>query len=137
VSTGAPEALPHLDAVEAALAASGLAVGVGSKPLAAAIPASGIYVVLHMGPGQAERESLADERTDYSAVFQVTCVAPDAARCLWAADRVREALHGPLTVAGRQAWRPEDLGGPPVDRDDSVSPPVYFVPIQYAIRSTA
>ncbi|MFW3477301.1 hypothetical protein [Streptomyces microflavus] len=67
--------------------------------------------------------------------MQVTCVGATAERALWVADKVRSALDGPLTVAGRRAWQPEDQGGPPVQRDDDVTPPLFFVPVQYLIQS--
>jgi hypothetical protein len=52
------------------------------------------------------------------------------------ADKVRSALASVLTVDGRVVWRPEELGGPPVSRDDDVTPPLFYVPIQFQIRST-
>ncbi|MEV5138428.1 hypothetical protein AB0K71_05720 [Streptomyces syringium] len=124
-----------MDAVHAALTGAGLVVGLGGAP--APVPASQIYVALHVAPGTVGRESLADARTDFELVFQVTCVGPTQEKCLWAAQRTRSALHGPVVVAGRTAWRPEELGGPPVQRDDDVSPPLYFLPVQYRLRTTA
>ena len=52
-------------------------------------------------------------------------------------DKARAALSPRLTVTGRSAWRAEELGGPPVQRDDDVSPPLYFLPVQYALKSTS
>lgn len=130
----APAVLPHRDAVVAALTAGGLVVGLGIKP-ATGIPTSGVYVVLYMDPGQSVRESIADVRSDFDGMFQITCVAPTEERCLWAADRARAALYAGVSVSGRQAWRPEELGGPPVQRDDDVSPPLYFLPVQYRLQS--
>ncbi|MGA4864103.1 hypothetical protein ACPB9J_15800 [Streptomyces lavendulocolor] len=130
-----PAALPHRDAVKAALEAQSLPVGLGGAPEPA--PASRMYAVLYFTPGRSVTESLADQRTDYDGVFQVTCVGPDEERCLWVADKVRRALHGPVTVGGRKAWRPVELGGPPVLRDDDVSPPLFYVPIQYQLKSTS
>ncbi|MER7517778.1 hypothetical protein [Streptomyces sp. NPDC126499] len=119
----------------AALEAEGLAVGLGRAPVPA--PDSHMYVVVYVAPGQSISESLADRRTDFQTVVQVTCVAPDEERCLWLADKVRTALWGPLTVAGRVAYRAEDEGGPPVQRDDDVTPPLYYTPIQFTVRSTS
>lgn len=136
----APAVLPHRDAVLAALVAalpSG-AVGVGQAPDGA--PPTGSvtrYAVLYFDPGQSVSESLADLRTDFACSFQVTCVGPAEEQCLWVADKVRGALYLPLTVAGRASWRPEELGGPPIQRDDDLSPPVYFLPIQYRLQSTS
>jgi hypothetical protein len=131
----APDIKPHLDAITAALVGAGLVVGDGIAP--ASIPPSGIYVVLYADPGQSMRESLADQRTDFLLGFQLTCIGPTAEKARWAAQRVRMALHAPLTVSGRTAWRPEEQGGPPVQRDDDVSPPLFFLPVQYTLQSTS
>lgn len=131
----APDIKPHVDAVTAALVAGGLTVGDGGAP--ASIPATGIYAALYFDPGQSISESLADQRTDFALSFQVTCVGPTPEKCRWAAQRARMALHAPLTVAGRTARRPEELGGPPIQRDDDVSPPLYYLPVQYRLQSTA
>lgn len=132
-----PDIKPHIDAIVAALTGAGLAVGDGVAPAGPAIPATGIYTVLYADAGRSVRESLADTRTDYELLFQVTCVAPTAEKCRWAAQRIRMALGGPIAVAGRTAWRPEELGGPPIQRDDDVSPPVYYLPVQYRLQSTS
>ena len=133
----APAGLPHRDAVLAALRGAGLVVGDGVAPVRAERPASGAFAVLYASPGRATRESLADERTDWHGLMQVTCVGPSPERALWVADRVAAALHGPLAVAGRVAWRPEvDADPPPVQRDDDESPPLFHVPLQFTLRST-
>ena len=131
----APDIKPHVDAITAALTGAGLTVGDGGAP--ASIPATGIYAVLYFDPGRSVSESLADQRTDFHLSFQVTLVGPTAEKVRWASQRLRDALHGPLTVAGRNAWRPEEDGGPPVQRDDDVSPPLYYLPVQYRLQSTA
>lgn len=131
-----PEVLPHLDAVQAALEAiPTLTVYLGGVPASAGWVPPDKFCVLYPEPGEAVRESLADERTDFMTTFQVTCVGGSLERCLWVADKVRQALGGPLSVEGRSAWRPEDLGGPPVQRDDDTNPPSFFVPVQYRLKS--
>jgi hypothetical protein len=131
----APTVLPHVDAVQAALTGAGLTVYLGGTPAATSWTPPDKYAVLYPEPGEAVRESLADQRTDFLAVFQVTCVGGSMERALWVADKVRQALSGPLVVGGRTVWRPEDLGGPPVQRDDDTNPPSFFVPVQYRIKS--
>jgi hypothetical protein len=131
----APAVLPHRDAVVAALGGLGLEVSAGRAP--DPIPDDRMYVVVYTAPGQSRTESLADRRTDFEATVQVTCVAPDDERCLWLADKVRAALWAPLVVEGRVAYRAEELGGPPVLRDDDVTPPLFYTPIQFMIRSTS
>lgn len=129
----APDIKPLLDAVQAALTGAGLAVGLGGAP--APVPTK--YAALYFDPGQVLTESLADLRTDLQLMFQVTCVGPTQEQCLWVAAKVRSALFGRLTVAGRSVWRPEELGGPFVLRDDDVTPPVFYLPVQYRLKSTA
>ncbi|MFF4489417.1 hypothetical protein ACFY0F_23460 [Streptomyces sp. NPDC001544] len=136
--TSPPEVLPHVDAVQAALETiPGLPVYLGGVPTDAGWSPPDKYAVIYPEPGEAERESLADARSDFVGVVQITCGGASWERALWVADRVRRALSGPLTVEGRTAWRPEDLGGPPVQRDDDTNPPTWFVPVQYRIKSTA
>jgi hypothetical protein len=128
-----PEVLPHRDAIKEALEGVGLAVGLGVAPDPA--PAAGLYAVLYMSPGQTMSESLADQRTDMQVMFQVTCVGADEERCLWVVDKVRRALHPRLEVTGRKAFRAEELGGPPMLRDDDLTPPVFYLPIQFMLRT--
>jgi hypothetical protein len=130
-----PTVLPHVDAVQAALEGASLTVYLGGAPTAFGWVPPNVYVVLYPEPGSAVRESLADLRTDFTAVFQITCVGGSMERALWAADKARAALSAPLTVAGRATWRPEDLGGPPVQRDDDTNPPSWFVPVRYRLMS--
>lgn len=134
--TTVPDVLPHADAVQSALEDAGLTVYLGGTPGDAGWTPPDKFAVLYPDPGMAVRESLADERTDFDSTMQITCVGSSAERALWVAGKVRQALAGPLTVAGRSCWPPEDLGGPPVARDDDVTPPVYFVPVQYRVCST-
>lgn len=126
-----------MDAVQTALEDAGLTVYLGGTPTSSGWSPPDKFAVLYPEPGEAVRESLADARTDFMTTFQVTCVGGDLERCLWVADKVRAALSVQLTVAGRSAWKPEDLGGPPVQRDDDVTPPLFFVPVQYRLKSTA
>jgi hypothetical protein len=135
-SAAQPQILPHLDAVKTALEAAGLTVYVGGAPASSAWTPPDKFAVLYPDPGVAVRESLADERTEFDSTMQITCVGGDVDRALWVADRVRRALAAPLAVAGRRCWPARDLGGPPVARDDDVSPPLYYVPVQYRICST-
>lgn len=130
-----PTVLPHVDAVEAALTGAGLTVYVGGAPTAAGWTAPERFAVLYPDPGRAVRESLADQRTDFEGVVTITCVGADPERALWVADKVRSALAMPLTVAGRASWKPEDRGGPPLQRDDDLAPPLYFLPVEYALKS--
>src|SRR5690242_20313349 len=130
-----PTVLPHVDAVQAALEAADLVVYLGGAPTSPGWTPPDKYAVLYPEPGEAVRESLADVRADFMTTFQITCVGGSMERALWVADKARAALSVPLTVAGRATWRPEDLGGPPVQRDDDTTPPSWFVPVQYRLMS--
>jgi hypothetical protein len=124
-----------MDAVQAALTTGGLTVYLGGAPTSSGWSPPDKYAVLYPEPGEAVRESLADVRGDFMTTFQITCVGASMERALWVADKVRAALSAPLTVAGRATWRPEDLGGPSVQRDDDTTPPSWFVPVQYRLMS--
>ncbi|MEO3978772.1 hypothetical protein [Streptomyces sp. CAU 1734] len=130
-----PDLKPHMDAVTAALSGAGLVVGQAAPP--ATIPPTGIYAALFFDPGQTLTESLANRKTDFTLTFQVTYAGPTQEKTMWAAQRGRIALFPRLTVAGRSAWRVEELGGPPVQRDDDVTPPVYYLPVQYRLQTTS
>jgi hypothetical protein len=130
----APDIQPHADAILAALGSAGLAVGDGVAP--DPVPAEQMYVVLYTEPGQVLTESLADQRTDLGLGFQLTCVAPTAERVRWLVHHCRTALFPPLTIAGRSAWRAEELGGPPIQRDRDVTPPLFYQPVQYRLQTT-
>ncbi|WP_263165399.1 hypothetical protein [Streptomyces sp. SCSIO ZS0520] len=126
-----PDVLPVVDAVRAALTTVGLTVYVGGAP----DKAGPMYAVLYPDPGTAVRQSLADDRGGLDSLMQITCVGTTVERALWVAARARSGLAAPLVVAGRSCWLPEDLGGPPVQRDDDVTPPLFFVPVQYRLMS--
>jgi len=134
--TAVPDVLPHLDAVQAALEGVDLTVYVGGIPTDTGWSPPDKFCVLYPEPGMAVRDSLADDRSDFEATFQVTCVGGDPVRALWVTGRVRRALAVAPAVEGRKCHRPEDLGGPPLARDDDVTPPLWFVPVQYRLCST-
>lgn len=128
----APAALPHVDAVTTALTGAGLTVSLGVAPPGVEPP----YCALYPDPGTSVPGSLADPVSDYTGLMQVTCVGETAEQALSLSDRVRAALSVPLTVAGRAGWRPQELGGAPVQRADDVTPPLYYAVAQFRIRST-
>jgi hypothetical protein len=128
----APNALDHVDAVTAAHAAASLTVFLGGSPPSTAPP----YCVLYPEPGMPVRASLADDRVDYMTTVQITSVGETAEQALNYADRSAAAMSPALQVAGRTAWRPEHLDGQPVQRDDDVTPPVFYAVARYRLRST-
>lgn len=132
--TVAPAVLPHVKAVKEALETAGLIVYEGGAP-PGPTPLPKTYTVLFPDPGRPEAASLADDRTTLVVLVQVTCVATTSDGAVGTADRVAAALAAPLVVGGRATWKPEHAGGPPVARDDDVTPPLYFQPVQFRLRS--
>ena len=130
-----PAVLPHVDAVVTALAAAQLTVYLGGAPPGVSPTATTPYVVLYPEPGRTETASLADDRTNFSTVVQLTCVGLTAEQVMSVSDRAIAALSTVLTVAGRASWKPEALDGQPVQRDDDVVPPCYYAPSRYRLRS--
>ncbi|MFF7191759.1 hypothetical protein ACFZAR_42960 [Streptomyces sp. NPDC008222] len=130
-----PAVLPHVDAVQAALEAAGLTVYVGGAPQSISPTDPDPYVVLYPEPGRAQTASLADDRTAFSAVAQLTCVGLTAQQAMDVSDRAIAVMSAVLTVAGRVSWKPEALDGQPVKRDDDVTPPNYYAISRYRLRS--
>lgn len=131
----APAVLPHADAVTTALVDAGLTVYLGGAPAGVSPTAGDPFVVLYPEPGRATAASLADDRTAFSAVVQLTCVGLTAEQVLSVADRAAAALSVVLPVTGRTSWKPESLDGQPVQRDDDVVPPVFYATSRYRLRS--
>jgi hypothetical protein len=128
-----PAALPHVDAVEGALASASPAIPayLGGAPQEVAPP----YVVLYPEPGAPGAASLADDRVRWSGVVQITAVGATAEQAMNLIDRCTAALSAPLAVAGRVSWRPQALDGQPVRRDDDVNPPVFYAVARWRLRS--
>lgn len=131
-----PAVLPHIDAVTTALAAVDLTVYLGGAPDGVEPTDDEPYIVLYPDPGVPVRASLADDRVDFMAVVQLTCVGLTAEQALNVCDRASAALSAPLVVSGRTAWRPEPLEGLPVRRDDDVTPPCFYAISRFRLRST-
>jgi hypothetical protein len=130
-----PAVLPHVDAVTSALEAAGLTVYLGGAPPGVSPTDAQPFVVLYPEPGRAQAASLADDRTAFSAVVQLTCVGLTAEQAMTVSDRAAAAMSTVLAVTGRASWKPEALDGQPVQRDDDVVPPCFYAPSRYRLRS--
>jgi hypothetical protein len=129
-----PAVLPHVEAVQTVLEAAGLTVYQGGAPAGGQqLPPT--YVGLYPDPGTVEAASAADDRTVLDVMVQLTCVGSTPQGAVGTADRAAAALSPPLVVDGRACWRPERLGGPPLQRDDDLTPPSWYLPVQYRLRS--
>lgn len=131
-----PTALPHIDAVTAALEGAGLTVYLGGAPDGVEPTDTQPYVVLYPDTGVPVRASLADDRTDFMGIVQLTCIGLTAEQAINVCDRAGAALSAPLAVSSRTAWRPEALEGLPVRRDDDVTPPCFYAISRFRLRST-
>lgn len=129
-----PQLRPHAAAVAAVLTAAFNAVtpavplGVGRKP---DDTTSDRWAVLYpLTP--AFDGPIADDAADLVYGFQVTAVATTVEQCEWVADLARTALlTTDLTVTGRHCDPTSPTGGPGIQRDDDVNPPVYYRPETY------
>jgi hypothetical protein len=130
--------MPHTDAVVAAISAIPMLVGRTIKPAGGGwtgTPGSSTYVryaVVYPSPGSPDG-NLAEpyEYLDYSA--QVNIFGATASQAEGAMDAVRSALIGQrLTVVGRATYPVQFVGGPPVIRDDSVTPAVFMAAVEIA-----
>lgn len=100
-------------------------------------PTAGVpYVVLYADPGWPDG-TLGDRHRWLLLGFQVTAVGSSVQQAQWASDWARTVLLTMQpTVPGRivhPLWQQE--GPPPVTRDDDVSPPLYYQPALYQMRS--
>ena len=90
------------------------------------------YAVYYPNPGHAH--SLRAGRTAHTLNWgcQVTCVGGDRTRALWCIQKVRTALTGArLVIDGRRSILTE-IGNPgPLRRDDDVSPPRLYLPLEF------
>lgn len=119
----------HTDAVIAALVAADLTVGLGVRPDGASK-----YVVLSTF-GDVEPSSVSEPYGAFVWTGQVLCVGQGPEQAEWVADRVRTALLAPLTITGR-AWMGVDHEpGPPLQRDEDVNPPLFWLSETYRITT--
>lgn len=134
-------AIPHTDAVVAAIAAVPILVGRGRKPDGAGWqgnPGTSSYVryavVYAFGPTPDGNVAEPLEYLDYKA--QINVFGATEGQAEGGADDVRSALIGRrLAVTGRSTYPVQTPGGPPTRRDESVTPPTYMAVVEIAFRS--
>ena len=118
-------------------------VGYGVKPSGTAVgwqttgtptpstPFKGYAVIF---PGQTGPTDSPADATSWDAVqgWQVTCVGASAEQADAIRDRCREALMGVrLTITGRAASATELADSTNVQRDDDVTPPLFYAVDRY------
>ncbi|GAA2860115.1 hypothetical protein [Nonomuraea rubra] len=132
---------PHTDAVVAAIQAIPMLVGRARRPDGAGwqgSPGTSTFiryaVVYPFGGIPDGNVSEPYEYLDYQA--QINLFGANATQVEDAADDVRAALIGRrLTVPSRSTYPVRTPGGPPVRRDESVTPPTFMAVVEIAFRS--
>lgn len=126
--------LPHItgvrDLLDAQLPAAisvGIASGIGLNPP---------YVVLYSDPGTPEG-TLGDRYRDLLVEFQVTCVGSGPEQALDVAGKVRAVLLTQQPAISGRTVQPlwQEPSGEPVRRDDDVSPPLFYLPLIFQMRT--
>lgn len=136
--TAPASAEPHVRAVQAVLEA---ALQLLPTPIHAKIGSRDDdetnVVVIHGSVGDIAPGSLGDIYSDLTIPIQLTAVGEGEEQATAYADAARAALlTASLTVAGREVWRPRQAASQPVQRDDTVQPPLWIATAQYEIKST-
>lgn len=132
--TSPAAALPHLqgarDLLDGQLPAA-VRISIGVAPTGAPP-----YAVLYVREVTAEGW-LGDRYRDLLVEFQVTCVGTGPEQAMDVADKSRTALLTQTpTVPGRVVqplW--QEPTGEPLLRDDDVTPPLYYLPLIFRMRS--
>lgn len=143
MSVTAPARGPVTDALHTLLNAAAILTGDGTRPPGGGFPGEDStlpfvpYAVLHQGVTLDIDGPVADPNADVVDEFQLTSVGVTRASASVIADRARAALLGTaLTVPGRHVQLVEWTGGRPADRDDDVTPPLFYVIDLYSVATS-
>lgn len=122
----------HTDAVIAALKATDLVVGDAIAPEDAVPPYAVVYLIAGGGLGG----TLGDPNADATLTYQVTCVGRSRQQAEWVGDKALELLSRQVLVPNRRVLNVRLHIPPGVQRDDQVSPPVFWSTPQFRITTT-
>lgn len=135
---------PHAAAILDALAPlEGLSQPIGVGDGVAPLSGDGVLApcaVLHLRPGGQWFDSVGAYATDGIMPFQITCVGITAAQARIVADKVATYLEGAdLDVDSRAVYRVRRRSGPSgtAERDDTLTPPLFYLTVQYQLLSAA
>lgn len=136
MSNAPADAEPHIRAVQTVLETALQALPtpinayIGTRP-----DADTTCVVIHGEPGSVSGP-LGDRFADITIPIQLTAVGTGPEQASAYADAARKALlTASLTVTGRAVWPAWQTGSQPVQRDDTVQPPLWIATAQYSIFS--
>ena len=123
----------HVDVVLALLTAvPNVRVHDGIVPDKPTLP----YVVVRTNSGPRSRSSLAVSSDHLTLGIWCTSVAANRAQAQWLAEKVTGALLDVTpTVAGRACFPIEAVNSQPVQRDDSVNPPLMYAVDEFRLST--
>lgn len=118
-------------AVIATLQAAGLTVGDGSGA-----GLSGKYAVVYADLGVPDGP-MGDRFADLDQTVFVHSCGSSAEQAQWVGDKTRAALlAGALSIDGRAVLYVDHVTSQPVQRDDDISPSVFYAVDQYTVATT-
>jgi hypothetical protein len=120
----------HTSAVITRLQALGVAVGDAQAPTG-----NPPYCVVYQVAGGDTYGPLAAQNDDAELIYQVTCVGTSREQAQWLADKTMGLLSG-ITVTGRSLPLVTVEMVPGIQRDDKVSPPVFWAAPRFRLFST-
>lgn len=138
-----PTLLPHATAILdrlrgwAPLIDANVAIGDHVAPKSTTGDVVSPAAILYLRPGGEISGALGCPDVDAWLPFQLTCVGNVAAQAMFVADLCHQALTAtPLVVAGRRIDRlARTFFGASAQRDDDVTPPLFYVPAEYRLYS--
>lgn len=134
---------PETDALLAVLASADILAGDGLKPPDAGWPLEDTsqpflpYVVLFQGVTVQIDGPVTDPNADTISEYQLTSIGVTRASASVLARNAKDALlNTPLAIADRTVQRVEWVAGRPAQRDDDVTPPLFYVIDIYTVNTS-
>lgn len=88
-------------------------------------------------PGFYEGHTLNNELVDVTVTFTVHSVGLERWQAQWGAGRVTARVLGVTPqIPGRRCWRISHDPGPPIAKDETVTPPKFLAIDRYILKST-
>lgn len=134
---------PETDAILTLLTASAVLVGDGVRPAGAGFPGDDPtqefvpYAVLYQGVTADIDGPVSDPNADTTSEYQVTSIGVTRAQASFVADKARHTmLEQTLAVPGRCVQLVEWSQGRNAERDDDVTPPLFYAIDIYSISTS-